>query len=271
MTDGMATVASDRILALKGGQNFREIGGYPTLDGRRLRRGLLWRSARLDELTADDVEVIRSLGIATIADLRRSSERRLSPTHEAIITNTRVLSWDGTGGHREPPEKLFRQGAEPAEYVDAVLELYRIIAEDHVQHLHDLYKAIADGGTPTLIHCAAGKDRTGIAVGLLLDLIGIDRRYVMADYAKTQDLLDWDRLKHSAAAGTGVSGNWLERLDPVALEILSRADPRYLAATFADLEKRYGSTMNFAADRLGIGQTVVDRLREYLLEDGDVG
>lgn len=269
MTDHVAAVAPDRIITLKGGQNFREIGGYPTADGQRLRRGQLWRSAKLDELTSEDVEVIRTLGIATIADLRRGSERRQSPTHEAIMTSTRVLAWDLPEGGGRPPESMFHRGGSPDEYIDAVLQLYRLIAEDHVEHLRDLYQTIADGGSPVLIHCAAGKDRTGVAVGLLLEILGIDRRYIMADYAKTQDLLDWERLKHSAAAGTGVSASWLERLDPVALEILSRADRRYLSATFEDMEARYGSTMNFATQRLGLEPSTVARLRTLLLEEGD--
>lgn len=75
MSASVNVVGSDRILSLKGGQNIRESGGYPTRDRRRLRRELLWRSAKLDELTGEDGEVIRYLGIRTIADLPRRSER----------------------------------------------------------------------------------------------------------------------------------------------------------------------------------------------------
>lgn len=266
----MDVVGSDRIISLKGGQNFREIGGYPSRDGRRVRRGLLWRSAKLDELTDEDVEAIHSLRIRTIADLRRRSEREMSPTHEAIVTRTRVLAWDARTAREEQQDgKLFEQGGGADDYFDAILDLYRLIPEAHSLHLRELYQAIADGAAPVLIHCAAGKDRTGIAVGILLDLLGVERRYVMADYAKTEQLLDWSRLHKSAAMGAGVSSGWLERLDPLALKMVMRSDERYLAAVFEDIEARYGSTKGFLVKRLNLPAGTVEKMRDQFLEPGN--
>ncbi|MDO7836479.1 tyrosine-protein phosphatase [Sphingobium sp. HBC34] len=267
MVTSVNVVDADRIISLEGAQNFREIGGYPTGDGRRLKRGMLWRSAKLDELTGEDVEVIRALGIKTIADLRRRSERESSPTHEAIVTGSRVLAWDAQFARDEQESgKLFLSGATSEDYFEALLGLYRLLPEEHSLHLSELYQAVSEGALPILIHCAAGKDRTGIAVGILLDLLGVERSYVMADYAKTEQLLDWTRLKKSAAMGAGVSNNWLERLDPLALQLLMRSDERYLAATFDAIEQRYGSSRNFLTDRLKLPADVIEKMRDYLLE-----
>lgn len=267
MTAPVNVVDADRIIALKGGQNFREIGGYPTLDGRRLKRGMLWRSAKLDELTSEDVEVISALRIKTIADLRRRPERELSPTHKAIATGTHVLAWDACFARDELQiGDLFRLGATAADYFEALLCLYRLLPEEHSLHLRELYQTVAAGDMPILIHCAAGKDRTGVAVGILLDLLGVERPYILADYAKTEQLLDWTRLKKSAAMGAGVSRNWLDRLDPLALQLLMRSDERYLAAVFEDIEQRYGSTRKFLVERLQLSADVIEQMREHLLE-----
>jgi len=260
-------LVADRMVTLAGGQNFREVGGYPTTDGKQLRRGRLWRSAKLDELTKADADIIAELGIRTIADLRRTNERSSSPTPEALLTQTRVLAWDVQVAQQEEiMAGLFETDRSNDEYVATMLELYRQIPEQHVTHLSDLYTAIADGETPVLIHCAAGKDRTGIAVGFLLDAIGIERVYTLSDYAETEHLLDWDRLAHSAVAGAGVAKRWLDRLAPDAMPLLQRSDPRYLASAFGEMETRYGSTVGFMRERLGLSDAVIARLRDQLLE-----
>jgi protein-tyrosine phosphatase len=264
-----ALVAADRVVNLQGGQNFREVGGYPTRDGRRVRRGLLFRSARLDELTGADIEVFHSLGIAVIADLRTSRERSLNPTSEAIRARVRTLAWDTHRRRNDDIElaDLFRLGADSSHYFQSILGLYRTIAIDHAHHFRELFEAVADGALPVLIHCAAGKDRTGIAVGLLLEILGVERAFVLADYAKTEQLLDWDRLTAAAMLGAGLSLSWLERLDPSARSLLFRSDERYLQAVFEDMEAQQGSVTAFVIERLQVKVAVIDRLRERLIED----
>jgi protein-tyrosine phosphatase len=262
-------VAADRIVNFQGGQNFREVGGYPTTDGRKLRRGLLWRSARIDELTVDDIEVFHRLGIATIADLRSSRERSLNPTSEAIRAKVRTLTWDAKHRNRDDAQlrDLFSPGAESTHYFQSILGLYRTIAIDHAEHFRGIFETVANGGLPVLIHCAAGKDRTGIAVGLLLEIIGVERAFILADYAKTEQLLDWDRLTAAAALGTGVSLSWLEKLDPAARKLLFRSDERYLQSVFTDMEAQHGSVTAFVIERLQVNPAVIERLREQLIEN----
>lgn len=260
-------VLADRIILLNGGQNFREVGGYPAGKGRKLSRGKLWRSAKLNELTSEDVAAVQSLGIATIADLRRPGEREVSPTPVHLIERVKSLSWDIAVPQDEAlATKLFKEDADRDHYFDAMLHMYRHIAQDHAEQLGDLYRVMADGELPILIHCAAGKDRTGIAIGLLLDLIGVDRAYILADYARTEQLLDWERLTAAAALGAGIERHWLHRLSPLALEQVCRSDERYLAAAFEEIENAYGSTMEFARQCLGVTDDVLDRLRRHLLQ-----
>jgi protein-tyrosine phosphatase len=264
-----AFIGADRVVPLQGGQNFREVGGYPTMDGHRVRRGLLWRSARLDELTSADIEAFHRLGIAAVADLRSARERALNPTSEAISASVRTLAWDTARRRYDDTELkgLFSPGADSNHYFQSILGLYRMIATDHAHQFRDIFEAVAGGALPMLIHCAAGKDRTGIAVGLLLELVGVERAFVLADYAMTEQLLDWDRLTAAAVLGTGLSLSWLERLDPGARSLLFRSDERYLRAVFEDMEAQHGSVTAFVIERLRVPPAVIDRLRKRLLED----
>lgn len=263
-----AVVAAEQIIALDGAQNFREVGGYPTRTGRRLKRRLLWRSARLDKLSDADLARIRGLGIAAIADLRRPGERASLPTHSDLAAHVTTLTWDTNGPLDESVrQRLTRSHARDHEYSEALLDLYRGLAEQHAQHLREIYQVITDRHTPILVHCAAGKDRTGIAIAILLELVGVQRAYVIADYAKTEQLLDWSSLGAAAAVGAGLSRSWIYQLAPAARALLFRSDPRYIHAALADMEQRSGSVERFAVRQLGITPRVISRLRDMLVED----
>jgi len=162
---------------------------------------------------------------------------------------------------------LFKPNAGEAHYFDAIIGLYRMIIEDHTVQFAELLNRVAEGDLPILIHCAAGKDRTGIAVALLLEALGVQRDFIWADYAKTEQLLNWERLTSAAALGTGADSAWLENMDPGALKLLIRADARYLKSAFDDLDARYGSVMNFMSRRLGATPSLIEQLRIRLLQD----
>ena len=253
---------------VQGAQTFREVGGYRTRDGRFLRRGRLWRSARLDQLTADDCAVIAALGIRQIADLRGSEERRQWPTNPLLFEQANVLSWDLEGPTEEaaPSSRLQTFSGDFSAARNTMLQVYPKIAEDQVPRLSGLYRAIANANTPILIHCAAGKDRTGVAIGLLLDLVGIERSAILADYEVSERHLDWSRL--DLAATLGVTQRASETDIPTALlDAIIRSDRAYLESVFTDIEQRFNSTESFVESRLGLSQAAIASIRRHLLED----
>jgi protein-tyrosine phosphatase len=265
-----SSVSTPRVVALEGGHNFREVGGYPTHSGIKLRRALLWRSAGLNRLSATDCRTIRALGIRTIADLRTEHERDVMPTPAEVSEGLSMLSWSGD------PSEMSRRAGERSSWRDLdhsalrgeVARLYTHIAEAHLRQFGDLYRAIADGEAPILIHCTAGKDRTGLAVAILLELIGVTREWVVWDYEQTNFHLDKSKVDLESAMAVGGTADWLATLSPEGRELLLAADAAYLMAAIDGIEGRYGSVEGFALGGLGLSREVIRALRQRLLESG---
>lgn len=254
-----ALFPNDRVLCLTGTENFREVGGYPTQDGRRLSRGLIWRSARLDALTEDDAEILNTLGIRLVADLRRASERAgSSPDRIWPGEGVRVVWWDDLSAAAPSALADLEHSHGDVEVYRAVIRgYYELMAEAHIHRLSDLYCAIADGDLPVLIHCAAGKDRTGFAVALLLKLLGIRHEYVLADYAASERLIDWERPSTTAA---------MEKIHPKARALINRSDALYLQAALDRIDLAYGSVLAFAKARLNLSDSTLENLHARLLQ-----
>jgi protein-tyrosine phosphatase len=261
-------IATPRVLALEGGHNFREVGGYPATSGGRLRRGLIWRSAGLDRLSGADCEAIRALGLHTIADLRTEGERGRFPTATGVAETARILAWSREGAKPSSPT----EGRAPWRDLDTaairgeIARLYTHIAETHAAQFAAIYRAMAEGALPILIHCAAGKDRTGLAVAILLELIGVEREWVVWDYAQTGVHLKPHMISLESAAGVGAMAEWLASLGPEGRKLLMAADEAYLLAALADIEARFGSIRAFARERLALADATIDALEDRLLE-----
>lgn len=267
MPDPAPAIPEDRVVRLDGAQNFREVGGYPAGNGRKMRRGMVWRSARLDALSGEDAKRIEGFGIRTIADLRGAQERAAHPTHTAVLKSAAIHAWDTPSMNADQfRAEFFQTDAGPDHALNMVLGLYRSLADHHAVQLAETFAVIAGGGAPVLIHCTAGKDRTGVAVALLLELIGVDREWILADYALTEHLLDIEKLGLAAALGVGLSAAQLERLDARAMHHMFRSDPRYLIAALEHIQTHYGSVPAFAVQRLSMTETMIEDLRSALTE-----
>jgi protein-tyrosine phosphatase len=255
--------------SLVGVQNFRAVGGFRTRDGGRVRNGQIWRSARLDQVTHADCEQIVSLGIRVVADLRTALERTTWPTNPALLGRVRHLCWDlpdpptDTANARQTLRERLRREEDQEQLREVVAAVYAQIAESHATLLRGLYLEIASGDSPILIHCSAGKDRTGVAIALLLDVLHVDRPDILDNYALSEDLLDWARLDVSATLGAGASAS--EDIPPTVRSLLLRSDRRYLQAVFDQIEQRYGSTERFLP-QIGVSPDAIARLRQRLVE-----
>lgn len=257
--------ASPKVLTLEGGHNFREVGGYPTGAGGQVRGGLVWRSAGLDRLSPSDCRDVLDLGIVTIVDLRTDIERERFPTAPGLARAATTLSWSSVSASWGRPDREAWAGMGVDGMRDQIARLYTGIAEAHLEHLGGFLGAVADGDLPVLVHCTAGKDRTGLAIALLLELLGVPREWVLWDYEQTRLHLKTERVHLEAAMGVGGQAEWLGSLDPESRALILGVDPAYLTAALKDLDQRFGGAEGFAHDRLGLSAERLERLRGRLL------
>ena len=187
-----------RIKALEGVHNFRHFDGYEGLDGARVRTGL-YRSGHFARSSETDRELVRSLGIAVVADLRRPREREIEPSAWPLDHALRVISSDADNDGEPPHLKFLRTGDLSPEAVRAYMQsAYRRIPMEtgNQSVFREGFKALASGEADAgfLVHCAAGKDRTGIFCALVLDDLGVNQDVIVEDYLLTNTAVDFEAL-----------------------------------------------------------------------------
>lgn len=256
-----------RLLPLKGGLNFRDLGGYKTRDGRHVRRRLFFRAGGPDHLTDTDRGVLKGLGIRVICDLRTRQEWERSaflPDSAAVHMrwdyDRRAVSLDLPGD----PTEFTRETAKAA-----MTRLYRALPTALERQYAWLLKALAAGRVPLLVNCSAGKDRTGVAAALVLVCLGVSMEDVMADFCFTDKAVDLEErfFNHCfTAAQRDQDHAFIARLSPRARAPLLKALPEYLRAAFDQIARDHGSVRNYVHSRLHVTEPQVARLRTTLLE-----
>lgn len=251
----------DRIVPLEGGHNFRDIGGYPASDGRVVARGLVYRSGTLSELSDRDHATMDALGLQVICDFRSTRERERRPSRLPEAARYEIWTRDHPMSAGDLTEAMRRPDATPETSRILMIEAYRDLAYEQVPSYRELFRRIADGPLPLVFHCAAGKDRTGIAAALLLDLLGVARDAVLEDYAITDRFF----ARGCELVAKDPFGTKLAGIDQRIWEPMMRADPAYLAAMFETVEARHGSGEGFIRDELGLDDAGIAAIRKRLL------
>jgi protein-tyrosine phosphatase len=183
----MTTNSND--IKLKSVLNFRDTGGVKTGNGSLVKRGIIFRSASLDSISKKDLARIRELGIKTVIDLRGPSEQKKKKKE---MKGVRVISMplDFQGKTRERLYPYFKQKNPEEKILEVSNSLYLEIAEASAPVLAGILEILGspDSGA-ILIHCQAGKDRTGILVALLHIIAGTERRFIVEDFLRSNDEL----------------------------------------------------------------------------------
>jgi protein-tyrosine phosphatase len=255
-----------RHLPLAGADNFRDLGGYATSDGRTVAWGRLYRSGHLGRLTPADVAAIERLGIRLICDLRAPSERADLVSRLPAGAAANVVSLPVDFSALEPGlvrRRLLGRDFAAGAIAETVLAAYRAYVTDFAHAFAGVLRALAaPGAQPALIHCNGGKDRTGFAVMLVLLTLGVPRSTIVEDYLLTNHLTRWTTLRRT----------WLvflaSRLSvrPSEMRALLEAREPYLDAAFAAMEARHGSSEAYLREALGVTDELRDRLRAAFLQ-----
>ncbi len=250
-----------RIIEIPGALNLRDFGGYETTDGRHVRSGVLFRSGMLAGLTSDGQNALRDLGIGVICDLRRDEERTLDPTPFPIHDPLQVhVSIDPDHGVKLR-EKMQYDGLDLAGRIHYMTEINRELARVHTEEYTRVFDALWSAGERGfLIHCAAGKDRTGFGVAAILFALGVPREVVIEDYLLTNQAMDFERF--IVPRLREAYGDRYGEIDVEAAMALSGVRLEYIHAALDEVDANHGSFDTYLERALGI-----DAARRAALQD----
>lgn len=246
---------SVRALTMDGLLNVRDLGGLVTITGRRVRRGRLVRSDNLRGLTDEGaVALVRELSPSLVLDLRTEAECAREGRGLADVEQVRYVNLPLQPKAALNPDQV-AQGMATTMYDDYVLQ----VRDNGAQLLAGLALLAEDDAMPAVVHCTAGKDRTGVLVALLLDLLGVEREAVVADYAETTRNMPGILARIQASPffqsnGLAAAPAWIFSSEPATMRDF-----------LAYMDRELGGTERWATSS-GLPADVVERLRDRLLE-----
>jgi protein-tyrosine phosphatase len=252
---------------LRGLPNFRDFGGYPTADGRRVRNGVLYRSQAFGGATEEDLESLANLDIRLVCDLRSEVERKSAQDRwPAGAEPARLhldIRTDARAGHRELIDAI-RSEPNPSGVYRGMLLIYRGMPAAFAPVLPQLFAHLLDPkNLPAVIHCHAGKDRTGFICAVILAALGVPHREILADYLLTAERID--RMWLSVDLVETFSDFVGVPLTAEALQVALDVRPEYLDAAMQTLEADYGGMDGFLQHVAKLGRPDLERLRGILL------
>ena len=245
---------SERHFAFEGCFNFRDIGGYPTKEGKKIKKGIYFRTGRQDRMSEKDLAELKDLKISTQIDLRKPEEildQGKGPLENmgADYINIPIIP---DGGSDQLSRLVGDTGISGKRYLgylefgpESWLKIFEILANKD--------------SLPVVLHCTAGKDRTGVSTAFLLSVLGVDRDLIEADYKLTN--LDTERQ----ADFIENSGGFPEGVDREAM-ILAAGVPEDAMTVFLDgVESRWGSVLGYL-EEIGITKNQMNVIRDNFLE-----
>jgi len=235
---------------LQGASNFRDVGGYSTADGRTVRWRQIFRSNHLGHLTPSDIEVVRGLGVKRAYDFRGIEEREgAACAIEEIAVHSLPIEPTVVAALRA---RLQARALSPADALEIMRESYRNYVRLNTHSFRELFEHLLAEDAPLVMHCTAGKDRTGFACALLLHALGVPERAIAEDYLLTNRF-----YRRDPSSGTDFPDEVRQAIGSV--------ETSFLAAGFDTIEREYGDLESYFRKGLGLGGRERDELRARYL------
>ncbi|NGN62395.1 tyrosine-protein phosphatase [Streptomyces sp. A7024] len=253
---------------LTGIRNFRDVGGLPTVDGRNVAPGRLYRSGHLAHATPEDAAFLTTLGLHTVFDFRNAADIRLEGPDVELpgVRNLNLPLNDPAEGKefwtmvRNGDLGQLRAILGDGQAAGRMEDSYRAMILDRTAEHSRVLHSLAEESVPALMHCAAGKDRAGLTIAITLLAVGVEQDAIKADYLESNAKHRRYKVKRDENAGGGMSAEVMELLSP-----LFDARASYLSAAFATMTSRWGTVEAYLTEGLGLSAETRDLLRERLL------
>jgi len=267
--DSQDLIASTSYIPLRGIENFRDLGGYRTIDGKSVKWGHFFRSGALANLTDEEKAFCDNLGLGYILDYRVPHEAQLAMDYVSV--HTTYLNVPAFEANPEPKQQMSN--------MDMAKQLQSIKTEKDADSMKNEFKAIyhklpfknpayqhmfslLDQGKPFVQHCSAGKDRTGIGCALLLLALGVDQETVIGDYllsAVYRETVNQKYMEQFVSKST--ASDWQIKV----INSLLSVERSFIEASFNEIDKKYHSIENFLLDEYGIQEDKLNIWRNQYL------
>lgn len=252
-----------RVPPLQGGQNFRDLGGYLTEDGRRVRWGRLYRSGTMGGLTDVDCRHLATLGIRSVCDLRTPEERQDDPNGWAAEAGIDYWCRDYVSSFGELHRLMASGLATEEDARAAMIAGYRRLPREQAPAHRAVFERLRNGAVPLVFNCTAGKDRTGTLAALVLSALGVPRETIVADYRLTDEVRDYRRIIAKYAAR---EGSLVGRISPEVHAAVLVTHPTYIGAALDVIVEEHGSMEAYFRDMLTLDEAGLHAIRTHLLE-----
>ncbi|WP_149525936.1 tyrosine-protein phosphatase [Sphingobacterium hotanense] len=248
---GDTILISERLIPLEGPSNFRDIGGVKTKDGKQVKWGQFYRADALGSIQEDEFPYIESLKISKVYDLR--SDEEIATSKDNLPASIRwihhpIFNGDNSAQMNAVMQKIKSGDMTAEDSRNLLITANKEFINSNLDAFKVLVRELLDNEEPSLFHCTAGKDRTGLTSALLLSVLGVDKETVINEYLMTNyyTLPKMARKKDPKMAAA------FANIDPQVMLPLMSVDRSYLEAAFTEIEKQYGDMDKFIREGLEI-------------------
>ena len=255
---------SDRFIDITGGINLRDFGGYPTQDNRTVKRGLLFRCGSLNGIPESAYSDFAELDIGVICDLRSEMESDEMPTPSASPFDCRVHIPIWPGSSAQFRESVLDKRPATRDFIEFMRNVTRDIARDHVEAYRQVAAELIAADRGFLLHCSAGKDRTGFGAAIILRVLGVKDEFIFEDYLISNQASELSQnMKQRMLEQASATGEEM-RPDEDIIGILASVKREYLQDAFTEIDEHYGGISGYL-EAIGISTTEQSLLRHRLL------
>jgi protein-tyrosine phosphatase len=255
-------IVSERRVSLEGSVNFRDLGGYETVDGRRVQWGQVFRSDNLGRLSDRDVAYVQRMGIRLVCDFRTPAEAQKLPDRFPRGSESRHWSMPIQHGEFDPANTFERIKKGDIEWMteDFMVKGYIKNIDNFNRTWLEFFKSLADGSNrPLIFHCTGGKDRAGVCAALILLTLGVPEKTVVEDHGLSNMYI-------APVLGKIYDQIRTHGVDPQQVASYFTAPQKAILGLIRHIRQSYGSAAQYLISKAGVDEKVIGQLKDDLLE-----